>query len=116
MDQYNGLQYVFVDDFVSLFDENYLIELVVNLVDLVKVVLLQLKFVIIIYSFLFYNVLYNEFDLKRQGKKEGCYLFEWLEDGSFNLNVKYGDVNKSFFYYLYLKKVLEEVIVSNVVE
>lgn len=115
-DQFNGLQYVFVDDPVSSLDENHLIELAVNLADLIKAAPSQLKFVITTHSPLFYNVLHNELDLKKQGKKEGCYLLERLEDGSFNLNVKYGDANKSFSYHLHLKKVLEEAIAGNAVE
>lgn len=115
-EQFNGLQYVFVDDPVSSLDENHLIELAVNLADLIKAAPPQLKFVITTHSPLFYNVLHNELDLKKQGKKEGCYLLERLEDGGFNLNVKYGDANKSFSYHLHLKKVLEEAIASNAVE
>lgn len=115
-DQFNGLQYVFVDDPVSSLDENHLIELAVNLADLIKAAPPQLKFVITAHSPLFYNVLHNELDLKKQGKKEGCYLLERLEDGSFNLNVKYGDANKSFSYHLHLKRVLEEAIAVNAVE
>lgn len=115
-DQFNGLQYVFVDDPVSSLDENHLIELAVNLADLIKAAPSQLKFVITTHSPLFYNVLHNELDLKQKGKKEGCYLLERLEDGTFNLNVKYGDANKSFSYHLHLKKVLEEAIAGNAVE
>ena len=115
-EQFNGLQYVFVDDPVSSLDENHLIELAVNLADLIKAAPPQLKFVITTHNPLFYNVLHNELDLKKQGKKEGCYLLERLEDGRFNLNVKYGDANKSFSYHLHLKKVLEEAIAGNAVE
>lgn len=115
-DQFNGLQYVFVDDPVSSLDENHLIELAVNMANLIKAAPQQLKFVITTHSPLFYNVLHNELDLMKRGKKEGCYLLERLQDGSFNLNVKYGDANKSFSYHLHLKKVLEEAIASNSVE
>lgn len=115
-DQFNGLQYVFIDDPVSSLDENHLIELAVNLADLIKAAPPQLKFVITTHSPLFYNVLHNELDLKKQGKKEGCYLLEHLEDGTFNLNVKYGDANKSFSYHLHLKRVLEEAIAGDAVE
>ncbi|UWR47863.1 AAA family ATPase [Phaeobacter inhibens] len=115
-EQFNGLQYVFVDDPVSSLDENHLIELAVNLADLIKVAPSQLKFVITTHNPLFYNVLHNELDLRKQGKKEGCYLLERMEDGTFNLNVKYGDANKSFSYHLHLKKVLEEAIAGNAVE
>lgn len=114
--QFNGLQYVFVDDPVSSLDENHLIELAVNLASLIKAASPQLKFVVTTHSPLFYNVLHNELDLKKNGKKEGCYLLERLEDGTFNLNVKYGDANKSFSYHLHLKRVLEEAIAANTVE
>lgn len=115
-DQFNVLQYVFVDDPVSSLDENHLIELAVNLANLIKAAPQQLKFVVTTHSPLFYNVLHNELDLRKQGKKEACYLLERMEDGTFNLNVKYGDANKSFSYHLHLKKVLEEAIAGNAVE
>jgi hypothetical protein len=115
-DQFNGLQYVFVDDPVSSLDENHLIELAVNLASLIKAAPEQLKFVITTHSPLFYNVLHNELGLKKRGKKEGGYLLERLEDGTFNLNVKYGDANKSFSYHLHLKRVLEEAIAQGKVE
>jgi len=114
--QFNELQYVFVDDPVSSLDENHLIELAVNLADLIKAAPQQLQFVITTHNPLFYNVLHNELDLRTKGKKEGCYLLERMEDGTFNLNVKYGDANKSFSYHLHLKKVLEEAIAGNAVE
>ena len=115
-EQFNGLQYVFVDDPVSSLDENHLIELAVDLADLIKAAPHQLKFVITTHNALFYNVLHNELDLKQKGKKEGCYLLERFEYGSFSLNVKYGDANKSFSYHLHLKKVLEEAIAGNAIE
>ncbi|SDD61807.1 AAA family ATPase [Ruegeria marina] len=115
-DQFNQLRYIFIDDPVSSLDENHLIELAVNLATLVKVAPQQLKFVITTHSPLFYNVLHNELGLKKQGKKEGCYLLERFEDGTFNLNVKYGDSNKSFSYHLHLKRVLEEAIAENKIE
>ncbi len=114
--QFDQLEYVFIDDPVSSLDENHLIELAVNLAGLIKDAPTGLKFIVTTHSPLFYNVLHNELDLKKQGKKEGCYLLERLEDGSFNLNVKYGDANKSFSYHLHLKRVLEEAIAENTVE
>jgi hypothetical protein len=77
--QFNGLQYVFVDDPVSSLDDNHLIELAVNLASLIQAAPQQLKFVITTHKLLFYNVLHNELDLRKQGKKEGCYLLERLE-------------------------------------
>ena len=108
--QFDLLEYVFIDDPVSSLDENHLIELAVNLAGLIKSSKSGLKFVITTHSPLFYNVIYNELDLVKNGKKDGCYLLERFEDGTFDLNVKYGDSNKSFSYHLHLKKALEQAI------
>ena len=115
-DQFNQLQYVFIDDPVSSLDENHLIELAVNLAGLIKSSQSDLKFIITTHSPLFYNVLHNELGLNKSGKNEGCYLLRRLEDGTFNLDVKYGDSNKSFSYHLYLKQTLERAIAENQIE
>ncbi len=115
-DVFNNLEYVFVDDPVSSLDENHLIELAVNLASLIKSSQSDLRFIVTTHSPLFYNVLHNELDLSKKGKKEGCYLLERFEDGSFSLTEKQGDSNKSFSYHLYLKHTLEQAIVENKVE
>ncbi|MBW8130576.1 MULTISPECIES: AAA family ATPase [Pseudomonas] len=114
--EFDQLEYVFIDDPVSSLDENHLIELAVNLSGLIKASPADLKFVITTHSPLFYNVLHNELDLKKGGKKEGCYLLDRLEDGTFDLSVKYGDSNKSFSYHLHLRQVLEQAIASDLVQ
>lgn len=115
-DVFNNLEYIFIDDPVSSLDENHLIELAVNLAGLIKSSQSDLKFVITSHSPLFYNVLHNELELSKKGKKEGCYLLERFEDGSFDLSVKYGDSNRSFSYHLYLKQTLEQAIADNKVD
>lgn len=115
-DVFNNLEYVFIDDPVSSLDEDHLIELAVNLAGLIKSSQSDLKFIVTTHSPLFYNVLHNELDLSKNGKKEGCYLLERFEDGTFDLNVKYGDSNKSFSYHLHLKQTLEQAITENKVE
>lgn len=115
--QFDQLEYIFVDDPVSSLDENHLIELAVNLAGLIKSSLSKdLKFIITTHNPLFYNVLHNELDLSKKGKKEGCYLLERFEDGSFELSVKHGDSNKSFSYHLHLKQTIEQAIAENQVE
>lgn len=114
--EFDQLEYVFIDDPVSSLDENHLIELAVNLAGLIKASPADLKFVITTHSPLFYNVLHNELDLKKSGKKEGCYLLDRLEDGTFDLSIKYGDSNKSFSYHLHLRQVLEQAIASDQVQ
>jgi hypothetical protein len=114
--QFDRLEYIFIDDPVSSLDDNHLIELAVNLAELIKSSESSLKFVITTHNPLFYNVLHKELGLNRQGKKEGCYLLERFEDGNFELNVKYGDSNRSFSYHLHLKKTLEPAIATGQVE
>ncbi|WP_288370917.1 AAA family ATPase [uncultured Marinobacter sp.] len=114
--QFDQLEYVFIDDPVSSLDENHLIELAVNLAGLIKSSQSGLKFIITTHSPLFYNVLHNELGLNKNGKKEGCYLLERFENGSYLLNTKYGDSNKSFSYHLYLKQALEQAVAENQVQ
>ena len=109
-DQFNQLEYVFIDDPVSSLDENHLIELAVNLAVLIKGSKSKLKFIITTHSPLFYNVLYNEINNKT------CYFLERFEDGTFNLTKKDGDSNKSFSYHLYLKQTLEKAIAENKIQ
>ena len=113
---YDELKYVFIDDPVTSLDENHLIELAVHLAALIKRAPDGLKFIITTHSPLFYNVLHNELELKKQGKKEGCRLLEQLEDGTFRLDVKHGDSNRSFSYHLYLRRVLSEAIDQGTIE
>lgn len=116
-DAFNKLEYVFIDDPVSSLDENHLIELAVNLAGLIKSSqFTDLKFIITTHSPLFYNVLHNELDLSKKGKKEGCYLLERHEDGSFDLTVRHGDSNKSFSYHLHLLQTIEQAIAGNRIE
>lgn len=108
--QFNELEYIFIDDPVSSLDENHLIELAVSLAGLIKSSNSRLKFIVTTHSPLFYNVLYNELN----GKK--CYFLESFENGTFDLVEKDGDSNKSFSYHLHLKKALEEAIAQNKVQ
>ena len=114
--EFDQLEYVFIDDPVSSLDDNHLIELGVNLAGLIKSSQSNLKFIITTHSPLFYNVLHNEFNLSKKSKKDGCYLLDGFEDGSFELSVKHGDANKSFSYHLHLKRTIEQAIADNKVE
>ena len=80
-DQFNQLEYVFIDDPVSSLDENHLIELAVNVAMLVKkssyVDGQGVKFIITTHNPLFYNVLHNElnndlYDEKTDGSRGKC--------------------------------------------
>lgn len=109
-EQFNKLEYVFIDDPVSSLDENHLIQLAVNLGQLIRSSESELKFIISTHNALFYNVLYNE--VKAKG---GCILSRF-EDGTFELDEKKGDSNKSFSYHLHIKKIIEQAIEQNSVQ
>lgn len=118
-DQFDELEYVFIDDPVSSLDENHLIELAVNIAELIKKSSLSnLKFVITTHNPLFYNVLYNELDLKKKNKKgnECCYLLNKEDDGTYELDGKLGDSNKSFSYHLHLMQILQDAVDNNSIE
>jgi hypothetical protein len=109
-DQFDQLQYVFIDDPVSSLDENHLIELAVELAALISSSESDVKFIITTHNPLFYNVLFNELNSK------SCYLLERSEDGRFTLIEKRGDSNTSFSYHLHLKQILEQAIADGRVE
>ena len=103
---FDTLQYVFIDDPVSSLDDNHLMELAVNLASLIKKSN-GLKFIITTHNPLFYNIIFNEL-----GKKS-CYMLNKLEDGTYELDEKKGDSNKSFSYHLFLMQTIREAIDSN---
>lgn len=63
-EDFNTLEYIFIDDPVSSLDENHLIELAVDLALLIKSAPQPLKFIVTTHNPLFYNVLLNEFNSK----------------------------------------------------
>lgn len=110
--QFNDLEYVFIDDPVSSLDENHLIELAVDVAGLIKRSdeASGLNFVVTTHNPLFYNVLFNEL------RNKTCYMMERLEDGTLKLEIKPGDSNRSFSYHLHLRRVLAEAIEQNKIE
>ncbi|MBR6660730.1 MAG: AAA family ATPase [Bacteroidales bacterium] len=116
--QFDELEYIFIDDPVSSLDENHLIELAVNIAELIKSSKSDIKFIITTHNPLFYNVLYNELELKKKNKQgnECCYLLKKEDNGTYELNGKLGDSNKSFSYHLYLRSVLQEAVDDNKIE
>lgn len=103
-DQFDQLEYVFIDDPVSSLDDNHLIELAVNLAQLIKSSESDLKFIITVHNPLFYNVLHNEF-------KNGTfkkYFLKKNEDGEYDLVTQSND--SPFSYHLFLKTQIEKAI------
>lgn len=104
---FNNVEYVLIDDPVSSLDENHLIQLAVNLGQLIKSSDSEIKFIISTHNPLFYNVLYNELSLK------SGYILSKLDDGSFELEEKKGDSNKSFSYHLHIKSIIQTAVDQN---
>ncbi|MFL9811480.1 MAG: anticodon nuclease [Pseudomonas sp.] len=109
-DQFNQLEYVFIDDPVSSLDENHLIQLAVNLGQLIKSSESGVKFIVSTHSALFYNVLYNEVSAK------SGYILSRLDDGTYVYEEKEGDSNKSFSYHLHIKALIEQAVSTNSVQ
>lgn len=111
-DKLDKLEYVFIDDPVTSLDDNHLIQMAVDLAQLIKGSKIQngLKFVITTHNPLFYNVLYNEL-----GSKNGCMLAK-NEDGSYDLDVRFGDSNKNFSYHHYLISAIKQAVDENKIE
>ncbi|MCE9780234.1 ATP-binding protein [Shewanella algae] len=108
--QFDQLEYVFIDDPVSSLDENHLIELAIDLAELIRSSESGLKFIASTHNPLFYNVIYNSI------KAKNGYILKRYEDGTFDMEDKQGDSNKSFSYHLYIKRLIEQAIEKNEVQ
>jgi wobble nucleotide-excising tRNase len=111
--EFDQLEYVFIDDPVSSLDENHLIQLAVDLSQLIKSSLSDIKFVITTHNPLFYNVLHNELDSddgSYKRKQFRRYRMVQFDDGGFDLIDQPND--SPFSYHLYLKAELEKAIES----
>lgn len=114
--QFDELEYIFIDDPVSSLDENHLIELAVNIAELIKSSQSELKFIITTHNPLFYNVLYNEFNNsdKRYSYKPKHSIkrrLEKMNDGTYLLVEQ--SVDSPFSYHLFLLTELEKAIKSS---
>ncbi|RUT30484.1 anticodon nuclease [Paenibacillus zeisoli] len=113
--QFDQLEYVFIDDPVTSLDDNHLIELAVNLAGLIKLsALTDLKFIITTHNPLFYNVLFNE--LSNSDRSTGYnshrhfkwYRLEKKEEGTYELIDRLKD--SPFSYHLFLINEIEKAI------
>lgn len=110
-EQFNHLQYVFIDDPVSSLDDTHLIELAVDIADLIKSSTSELKFIITTHNPLFYNVIFNEFNRVSSTRK---WRLEKLIDGTFSLVDQPKD--SPFSYHLFLLAELEKAIESGEIQ
>lgn len=104
-EQFNDLEYIFIDDPVSSLDDTHLIELAVDIANVIKSSNSELKFIITTHNPLFYNVLFNEFN---RGKKTKKYRLEKLIDNTFSLIEQSKD--SPFSYHLFLLAELEKAL------
>lgn len=111
--EFDQLEYVFIDDPVSSLDENHLIQLAVDLAQLIKSSESEIRFIITTHNPLFYNVLHNELnsdDGSYKRKYFEKYRMAKLEDGTHQLIPQPTD--SPFSYHLYLKSELEKAIAN----
>ena len=111
--EFDQLEYVFIDDPVSSLDENHLIELAVDVAQLIKSSDSEVKFIITTHNPLFYNVLHNELnsdDGSYKKKSFDKYRMTMLDDGTYQLVSQPND--SPFSYHLFLKSELEKAIES----
>lgn len=109
-DEYDLLQYVFIDDPVSSLDENHLIELAFDLGRLLTSSDYQkngLKFIITTHNPLFFNVLCKEL------KQAKCAVLRAELNGKLALIT---EEQSSFSYHLHIKRILEEAIEQRRIE
>lgn len=113
---FDNLEYIFIDDPVSSLDDTHLIELAVNIAELIKDSTSELKFIITTHNPLFYNVLFNEFNNAKQStgyrRRDSIRKrLEKLDDGTHLLVNQTND--SPFSYHLYLLSELEKAIQLN---
>jgi len=107
--EFDKLEYIFIDDPVSSLDDNHLIEVAVNLAQLIKNnESLNLKFIITTHNPLFFNVLHYEFN--QVNKLNIKYLLKKHENGEYELQPHKND--SPFSYHLFLKSEIEHAIKS----
>ncbi|MDO4666496.1 MAG: AAA family ATPase [Streptococcus sp.] len=135
--QFDQLEYIFIDDPVSSLDENHLIAVASHLGALIRKSKSNVKFILTTHNPLFFNVLFNELKgVKRKEKQiasaknaernsienyvmtkkvsdSSRFRFEKFEDGTYNL-IKQSD-DSPFAYHNFLRKALHQAIDDNLV-
>lgn len=114
-DEFNAIQYIFIDDPVTSLDDNHLIQMAISLrKSIANSKSGELRFIITTHHALFYNVLFNEFKNERSirdNKKEYCLLEK---------NEKMYFIKKQsdtpFGYHLFIKRIIQKAIDDDVVE
>ena len=114
-DEFNDIQYIFIDNPVTSLDDNNLIQLAISLREVIaNSKSEELKFIITTHHALFYNVLFNEFKSERSIKanKKDFYFLQKNE----NMYLIKEQKDTPFGYHLFIKDVIQNAIDDNVVE
>lgn len=114
-DEFNAIQYIFIDDPVTSLDDNHLIQLAISLKETITNSRAEeLRFIITTHHALFYNVLFNEFKSERgikDNKKE-----YWLLQKNENRYLLDKQNDSPFGYHLFIKEIIQKAIDDNLVE
>ena len=105
-DEFNSINYIFIDDPISSLDDNHAIDMALELRKLISSSKNgDLKFIISTHHALFYNVLHTEFS------KAERYLLEREESKYYLTEVK--NTESPFGYHLFLRNKIEQAIEKN---
>lgn len=108
-DEFNEINYIFIDDPITSLDDNHTIDIAVALNELiVSSKNSNLRFIISTHHALFYNVLFNEIDRRKKNtyilkRKDDKYILDHQQDSPFG-------------YHLLVKEELESAIKENRVQ
>lgn len=106
--EYDDLEYVFIDDPVSSLDENHLIELAIDLAGLISSSRFEngegVRYIVTTHNPLFFNVLCKELSGAAR------YLLKRNVAGQFLLEPKNGAANKSYSYHHHLISILRDAV------
>lgn len=115
--EFDNIKYIYIDDPVSSLDDNHIIELAINLKKLIAGSKNEdLKFIISTHHALFYNVLFNETNMKNEygKKKNGHYILKKNEDRNIYLLEEIKD--SIFGYHLKVKQEIQNAIDEDRIE
>lgn len=112
-DEFNGIQYIFIDDPISSLDDNHAIDAAINLKELISSSRNEdLKFIVSTHHALFYNILYNETCRDNDIKKKAYYCLKKNSDNYLLEKQK----DSPFGYHLIVKQEIQSAIEEGRIE
>jgi wobble nucleotide-excising tRNase len=107
---YSWVKYIYVDDPISSLDDNNVIAVASHLADLISKKQNHIKTVISSHHALFFNVMWNTLNQRKNSPLQPYFLSSDKDNGTFSL--RYTD-NTPFFHHVALLKQLDEAIESD---